>query len=85
MLGENFNKLISLKNGDAIFQNHNEYVFVNCYLDIVNRVKYINENAEFDDAGFAVVQLEDGRKGLIKKDGEWSANPSHSPYKLMLN
>jgi hypothetical protein len=76
VLGETFKTLLSLKNGIATFQNKNEYVFVNGYLDILNRVKYINEDVEFNGAGFAVVQFEDGRKGLLKMNGEWSAEPA---------
>jgi hypothetical protein len=76
VLGETFKTLLSLKNGIATFQNKNEYVFVNGYLDILNRVKYINEDVEFNGAGFAVVQFEDGRKGLLKMNGEWFAEPA---------
>lgn len=76
VLGETFQILISLKVGIATFQNQNEYVFVNGYTDILNRVKYINNDVEFNGAGFAVVQLEDGRRGLIKMNGEWFAEPA---------
>jgi hypothetical protein len=76
VLGETFKTLLSLKNGIATLQNQNEYVFVNGYLDILNRVKYINEDVEFNGAGFAVVQFEDGRKGLLKMNGEWFAEPA---------
>jgi hypothetical protein len=76
VFGETFQTLISLKEGIATFQNQNEYVFVNGYLDILNRVKYINEDVEFDGAGFAVVQMGDGKKGIIKKNGEWFVEPT---------
>ena len=75
MLGETFQSLLSLKNGIAIFQNQNEYVFVNGYFEILNRVKYINNDVEFNGAGIAVVQLGDGKKGMIKKNGEWFVEP----------
>jgi hypothetical protein len=75
VLGETFQSLLSLKNGIATFQNQNEYVFVNGYLEILNRVKYINNDVEFNGAGIAVVQLDDGKKGMIKKNGEWFVEP----------
>jgi hypothetical protein len=75
-LGETFQTLLSLKNGIATFQNKNEYVFVNGYLEILNRVKYINNDMGFNGAGFVVVDLEDGRKGLLKMNGEWFAEPA---------
>ena len=75
-LGETFQTLLSLKNGIATFQNQNEYVFVNGYLDIINRVKYTNKDVEFNGAGFAVVQIEDGKKGIIKRNGEWFVEPA---------
>jgi hypothetical protein len=76
VLGETFKTLLSLKNGIATLQNQNEYVFVNGYAQIINRVKYTNTDVEFDGAGFAVVQFEDGRKGLLKMNGEWFAEPA---------
>jgi len=75
-IGETFKTLISLKNGIATFHNQNEYVFINGYLDIINRVKYLNNDVGFNNAGFAAVQLEDGRKGLIKMNGEWFVEPT---------
>ena len=76
MIGETFKTLLSLKNGIATFQNQNEYVFVNGYAQIINRVKYTNTDVEFDGAGFAVVQMGDGKKGIIKKNGEWFVEPT---------
>jgi hypothetical protein len=49
---------------------------VNGYLDIINRVKYTNKDVEFNGAGFAVVQIEDGKKGIIKRNGEWFVEPA---------
>lgn len=76
VLGETFKTLLSLKNGIATLQNQNEYVFVNGYAQIINRVKYTNTDVEFDGAGFAVVQMGDGKKGIIKKNGEWFVEPT---------
>lgn len=76
VIGETFKTLLSLKNGIATFQNQNEYVFVNGYAQIINRVKYTNTDVEFDGAGFAVVQMGDGKKGIIKKNGEWFVEPT---------
>ena len=76
VLGQTFQKLISLKNGIAIFQHNNEYVFVNGYEQIINRVKFINENASFNGADMALVETEEGKIGWLKKNGEWHILPS---------
>jgi hypothetical protein len=75
-LGESFQKLISLKNGIAIFQHNNEYVFINGYEQILNRVKFTNENASFNGADMALIETEDGKIGWLKKNGEWHLTPT---------
>jgi hypothetical protein len=77
VLGENFQKLISLKNGIAIFQNNNEYVFVNGYEQIFNRVKFTNVNASFNGADMALIENEEGKFGWLKKNGDWHSLPTH--------
>lgn len=74
---ESFQKLISLKNGIAIFQHNNEYVFVNGYEQIINSVKFINENASFNGADMALIETEDGKIGWLKKNGDWHSLPTH--------
>jgi hypothetical protein len=56
VLGQTFQKLISLKNGIAIFQNNNEYVFVNGYEQYISRVRFINKNALFNSADMALIE-----------------------------
>jgi|694.fasta_scaffold143397_2 hypothetical protein len=76
VLNEKFKYLISLKNGIAIFQHQNEFIFVNGYEIILNRVRYINDDASFNGADMALIHLEDGRIGWLKKNGEWHLTPT---------
>jgi hypothetical protein len=69
--------LISLKNGIAIFQNNNEYVFVNGYEQIFNRVKFTNVNASFNGADMALIENEEGKFGWLKKNGDWHSLPTN--------
>jgi len=78
VLGENFQKLISLKNGIAIFQHNNEYVFVNGYEQILNRVKFTNVNASFNGADMALIENEEGKIGWLKKNGDCIVCPPTS-------
>lgn len=78
VLKESFKKLISLKNGIAVFQNKNELIFVNGYEEIVRRVKFKNDDISFNGADMALVQTVEGKIGWLKKNGKWHLSPTFS-------
>jgi hypothetical protein len=75
LLKEEFPCLISLSIGMAIFMKNNEYIFTNGYGQITTRVEFFNKDAEFNGADLALIETRDGKKGLLKKNGEWYVEP----------
>lgn len=75
---EKFDVLLRFRDNQATFQKSNEYVFLNGY-GIYNRVKFYNPNVKFDGSGTAIIETEQGEKGLLKINGEWFV----SPYSLV--
>jgi len=76
VLKESFKKLISLKNGIAVFQNQDELIFVNGYEEIIKRVKFRNDDISFNGADMALVQTVEGKIGWLKKNGKWHLSPT---------
>jgi hypothetical protein len=75
LLNESFPMLISLSGGMAIFMKDNAYIFLNGYGQITTRVEFFNNDAEFNGADLALIETRDGKKGLLKKNGEWYIEP----------
>ena len=75
---EKFDILLRFKENQATFQKSNEFIFLNGYA-IYNRVKFYNPNVKFDGSGTAIIETEQGEKGLLKINGEWFV----SPYSLV--
>ena len=75
---EKFDILLRFRDNQATFQKSNEFIFLNGYA-IYNRVKFYNPNARFDASGTAIIETEQGEKGLLKINGEWFV----SPYSLV--
>jgi len=75
---EKFDVLLRFRDNQATFQKSNEFVFLNGY-GIYNRVKFYNPNVKFDGSGTAIIETEQGEKGLLKINGEWFV----SPYSLV--
>ena len=71
---EKFDILLRFKENQATFQKSNEFIFLNGYA-IYNRVKFYNPNARFDASGTAIIETEQGEKGLLKINGEWYVSP----------
>ena len=78
LLKEEFTYLISLSDGIAVFLKNREYIFMNGYAQIFRRVNFFNQDADFNGADMALIQTEDGRRGLLKKNGEWYVDPTIS-------
>ena len=75
---EKFDILLRFRDNQATFQKSNEFIFLNGYA-IYNRVKFYNPNVKFDGSGTAIIETEQGEKGLLKINGEWFV----SPYSLV--
>ena len=71
---EKFDILLRFRDNQATFQKSNEFIFLNGYA-IYNRVKFYNPNAKFDASGTAIIETEQGEKGLLKINGEWYVSP----------
>jgi hypothetical protein len=71
---EKFDFLLRFKDNKATFQKSNEFIFLNGY-GIYHRVKFYNPNARFDASGTAIIETEQGEKGLLKINGEWFISP----------
>ena len=71
---EKFDVLLRFRDNQATFQKSNEFVFLNGY-GIYNRVKFYNPNVKFDGSGTAIIETEQGEKGLLKINGEWFVSP----------
>ena len=71
---EKFDLLLRFKDNKATFQKSNEFIFLNGY-GIYQRVKFYNPNARFDASGTAIIETEQGEKGLLKINGEWYVSP----------
>jgi len=71
---EKFDILLRFRDNQATFQKSNEFIFLNGYA-IYNRVKFYNPNARFDASGTAIIETEQGEKGLLKINGEWYVSP----------
>jgi hypothetical protein len=71
---EKFDILLRFKENQATFQKSNEFIFLNGYA-IYNRVKFYNPNVKFDASGTAIIETEQGEKGLLKINGEWFVSP----------
>ena len=71
---EKFDILLRFRDNQATFQKSNEFIFLNGYA-IYNRVKFYNPNARFDASGTAIIETEQGEKGLLKINGEWFVSP----------
>jgi hypothetical protein len=71
---EKFDVLLRFRDNQATFQKSNEFVFLNGF-GIYNRVKFYNPNVKFDGSGTAIIETEQGEKGLLKINGEWFVSP----------
>ena len=71
---EKFDFLLIFKDNKATLQKSNEFIFLNGY-GIYNRVKFYNPNVKFDASGTAIIETEQGKKGLLKINGEWFVSP----------
>ncbi len=71
---EKFDFLLTFKDNKATLQKSNEFIFLNGY-GIYNRVKFYNPNVKFDASGTAIIETEQGKKGLLKINGEWFVSP----------
>ena len=71
---EKFDILLRFRDNQATFQKSNEFIFLNGYA-IYNRVKFYNPNSRFDASGTAIIETEQGEKGLLKINGEWFVSP----------
>ena len=71
---EKFDILLRFRDNQATFQKSNEFIFLNGYA-IYNRVKFYNPNVKFDASGTAIIETEQGEKGLLKINGEWFVSP----------
>jgi len=71
---EKFDILLRFRENKATFQKSNEFIFLNGYA-IYNRVKFYNPNVKFDASGTAIIETEQGKKGLLKINGEWFVSP----------
>ena len=71
---EKFDFLLRFQDNKATFQKSNEFIFLNGY-GIYKRVKFYNPNARFDASGTAIIETEQGEKGLLKINGEWYVSP----------
>jgi hypothetical protein len=71
---EKFDILLRFRDNQATFQKSNEFIFLNGYA-IYNRVKFYNPNVKFDASGTAIIETEQGKKGLLKINGEWFVSP----------
>ncbi len=78
LLMEGFTYLVCLSDGIAVFLKGNEYTFMNGHAKIFRRINFFNQDAEFNGADMALIQTEDGRRGLLKKNGEWYVEPTIS-------
>jgi len=76
LLKEGFTYLVCLSDGIAVFLKGKEYTFMNGHAKIFRRINFFNQDAEFNGADMALIQTEDGKRGLLKKNGEWYVEPT---------